>query len=142
MIEDLVKCTNKRINHTLEVICGKIIETGKNPLKKVVDATDIYTLIGFTYMRGVYGLNKHIINLFFSDKNGLPVFGASMLRIRYECMTSYLCFEDFETRNKRWKNLRFETIHGLFEKCNQIFGAAVIPENYIFLDDTLCATQN
>ena len=45
-----------------------------------MDATDIYAVIGLVYMRGLYGLNKHIINLLFSDKKGFPVFGATMVK--------------------------------------------------------------
>lgn len=142
MIEDIVTCTNKRINQTLEAICDEILETGKYPHVKVVDATDIYALIGLMYMRGLYGLNNHSINLLFSDKKGLPVFGATMSRMRYEFMMKHLCFDDFETRNERWKHDRFAAIRGLFEKCNEIFGAAVVPEDYISLDETLYPTRN
>ena len=78
MIENIVNYTNKRINETLEKVGQEVIQTGKYPHVKIVDATDIYALISLMYMRSLYGLNKHIINLLFSDKKGLLAFGATM----------------------------------------------------------------
>ena len=59
MIENIVSHTNKRINETLEKVGQEVIQTGKYPHVKIVDATDIYALIGLMYMRGLCGLNKH-----------------------------------------------------------------------------------
>ena len=53
------------------------------------------------YMRGLYELNKYIINLLLSDKKGLPVFGATMSRLRHVFIMKHLCFDDFENRNER-----------------------------------------
>ena len=65
MIENIVNYTNKRINKTLEKVGQEVIQTRKYPHVKIVDATDIYALIGLMYMRGLYGLNKRIISLLF-----------------------------------------------------------------------------
>ena len=35
------------------------------------------------YFRGLYGLNQHDIRLPFSDVRGIPVFGATMSRLRF-----------------------------------------------------------
>ena len=59
--------TNKRINEILEKVGQEVIQTGKYPHVKIVDATDIYAMIGLMYLRALYGLNKHMINLLFSD---------------------------------------------------------------------------
>ena len=68
MIENIVNYTNKRINETLEKVGQEVIQTGKYPHVKIVDATDIYALIGLICMRSLYGLNKHIIKLLFLTK--------------------------------------------------------------------------
>ena len=91
-----------------------------------MDATDIYALIGLMYMRGLYGLNKRIINLLFRDKKGLPVFRATMSRLHYVFIMKHLCFDDFENRSERWKHDRFAAIRDFFEKCNEKFGAAIV----------------
>ena len=65
MIENIANYTNKRINKTLEKVGQEVIQTGKYPHVKIVDATDIYALIGLMYMRGLCGLNRHIIKIFF-----------------------------------------------------------------------------
>ena len=49
----------------------------------------------------------------------------------------HLCFDDFENRSERWKHDRFAAIRDFFEKCNETFGAAIVPEDYISLDETL-----
>ena len=69
-----------------------------------MDATNIYALIGLMYMRGLYGRNKNIINLLFYDKKSLPVFGATMSRLRYMFIMKHLSFDDFENRSERWKH--------------------------------------
>ena len=59
-----------------------------------------------------------------------------MSRLRYAFMMKHLCFDGFENRSERWKHDRF------FGKCNEIFGAAIVPEDYISLDETLYPTRN
>ena len=60
--------TNKSINEILEKVGQEVvIQTGKYPHVKIVDATDIYAMIGLMSLRALYGLNKHMINLLFSD---------------------------------------------------------------------------
>ena len=58
MVENIENYTNKRINKTLEKVGQEVIQTRKYPHVKIVDATDIYALIGLMYMRGLYGLKK------------------------------------------------------------------------------------
>ena len=58
MVENIENYTNKRINKTLEKVGQEVIQTGKYPHVNIVDATDIYALIGLMYMRGLYGLKK------------------------------------------------------------------------------------
>ena len=48
-----------------------------------------------------------------------------------------MTFDDFEIRAERWKTDRFAAIRGFFEDCNDNFGAALVPEDYISLDEAL-----
>ena len=54
----------------------------------------------------------------------------------------HLCFEDFENRTERWKHDRFAAIRDFSEKHNETFGAAIVPEDCISLDETLYPTRN
>ena len=65
MIENIANYTNKPINKILEKVGQEVTQTGKYPHVKIVDATDIYALIGLMYMRGLCGLNRHIIKILF-----------------------------------------------------------------------------
>ena len=142
MVEKIVLYTNKRISETIEIIGNDIMESGKYPHVKKVDAIDIYAVIGLMYMRGLYGLNKHDLRLLFSDKRGIPIFGATMSRLRYQFIVKHLSFDDIETREERWKSDRFTAMRDIFEACNKSFGSALVPENFIALDETLYPTRN
>ena len=49
-------------------------------------------------MRGLYNLNNHKLSILFSEKQGLPVFGATMSLLRFKFILAHLCFDDEETR--------------------------------------------
>ena len=111
MMGNVSTFTNKKVEKTLEQIENDEFDASKNPHVKPVDSIDLYAVIGLMYFRGLYGLNQHDIRLPFSDVRGIPVFGATMSRLR--------------------------AIRGFFEDCNDNFGAALVPEDYISLDETL-----
>ena len=137
MVQDIVNYTNKRITNTLKLIPEHKNETGKYPYLKTVDSVDIYAVFGLMFFRGLYGLNNHDIRLPFSKKQGLPIFGATMSRLRFQFIISHISFDDIDTRNERWKQDRFAAIRDFFEQCNNNFAAALVPVDYITLDETL-----
>ena len=137
MMGNVVTFTNKKIEKTLEQIENDEFDASKNPHVKPVDSIDLYAVVGLMYFRGLYGLNQHDIRLPFSDVRGIPVFGATMSRLHFQFIIAYLTFDDFEIRAERWKTDRFAAIRGFFEDCNDNFGAALVPEDYISLDETL-----
>ena len=125
------------ITNTLKVIPDDKYETGKYPYLKTVDSIDVYAVFSLMFFRGLYGLNQHDIRLPFSDKQGLPIFGATMSRLRYQFIVAHLSFDDIDTRSTRWKKDRFAALRDFFEQCNNKFAAALVPEDYITLDETL-----
>ena len=137
MVESIVSYTNKRIQTVLDKIPPEHIESGKYPHLKTIDDIDLYAFFGLLYFRGLYNLNHHDINLPFSDTRGLPVFGATMSRLRFQFMLAHLSFDNLDTRPERWKTDRFTAMREFFEQCNDRFGAALVPEDYISLDETL-----
>ena len=54
----------------------------------------------------------------------------------------HLRFDDFENRSERWKHDQFAAIRDFFEKCNETFGAAIVHEDCISLDEILYSTRN
>ena len=122
---------------TLEQIENDEFDASKNPHVKPVDSIDLYAVIGVMYFRGLYGLNQHEIRLSFSDVRGIPVFGATMSRLIFQFIIAHLTIDNFKIRAERWKTDRFAAIREFFEDCNDNFGAALIPEDYISLDETL-----
>ena len=101
MIEELVNGTNSQIKKTLEDLSQNIQDSDKYPHYKEIDHLDMYALIGFFYMRGLYNLNNHKLSILFSEKQGLPVLGATMSLLRFKFIFAQLCFDDEETHPQR-----------------------------------------
>ena len=136
MIHNIVEYTNRKIEEAII----RFENTDKYPYKsyvKIIDDVDLRAFIGIMYLRGLYGLNRHNIRVLFSDRHGMPVFGATMSRLRFEFILKYLSFDDHTTREERWKQDRFAAMREFFEKCNINFGKMMIPEDYLSLDETL-----
>ena len=89
------------------------------------------------YLRGLYGLNKHDVRLLFSHDRGIPIFGATMSRLRFLFIMRHFSFDDVNTREQRWKNDKFAALRQVFEIRNKNFGEALVPVDYISLDETL-----
>ena len=104
---------------------------------KPVDRIDVLSVIGLLYLRGLYGLNKHDVRLLFSHDRGIPIFGATMSRLRFLFIMRHFSFDDVNTREKRWKYDRFAALRQAFKMCNKNFSEALVSVDYISLDETL-----
>ena len=104
---------------------------------KIVDSIDIYATIGLIYFQGLYGMNMHSIHILFSPKQGPPPFGATMLRFCFHFNCSHLCFYNPDTITGSWKHDRFAAMREIFSECNKNFARALIPEDYLTIDETL-----
>ena len=51
--------------------------------------------------------------------------------------STHLCFDDLDTREERRKFDRFAAFREVFEDLNKKFGQALVPTDYISLDETL-----
>ena len=142
MFEDIVTHTNKRISNTLEKFEVLREESDKYPQLKEVTIDEMKAFIGLIYFRGLYGQNSNRTNIIFSPKHGSPVFGACMSRNRFEFLQARICFDDFESREERWTHDRFAAIRELFEQFNKNSSKALVPEDFISLDETLYPTRN
>ena len=107
MIEELVNRTNNRIKKTLENLSQNTYDNDKYPCYKEIDHLDIYAFFGLFYMRGLYNLNNHKLSILFSEKPGIPVFGATMSLLRFKFILAHLCFDDEDTHPQCWQNDRF-----------------------------------
>ena len=137
VIDSIIANTNQRIQMSIERIPAEALTSGKLPHIKPIDKIDLLSTIGLMYFRGLYGLNQHDIRLLFSPNRGMPIFGATMSRLRFQFITRHLSFDDINTREERWKKDRFTAMREIFEQCNKNFGKALVPEDYISLDETL-----
>ena len=94
------------------------------------------------YMRRSYGLNNHEISTFFSDKQGHPVFSATMSRIRFQFILADVAFDDLSDRQMCWKEDLFAAKRYVFEECNKNFANAMVPDFFLSVDKTLYPMHN
>ena len=138
ILDTLVMYTNKKIESTFSMLDDTVLESDKYPHVKLTNEIEFEALLGLLYFRGLYNLNNHSLKeVLFSNRDGLPVFGASMSRQRFEFLMGHLCFDDFETRETRWIHDRFAAMRELFEHCNKQFAKCLVPEDCVLLDEIL-----
>ena len=138
MIASICVYTNVRINETLY---ARLPGSNKYPQFKETSIIEMKAFLGLLYYRGLYGMNMHDVNLLFSERHGPPVFSACMSRMRFKFLQAHICFDALENREDRWEHDRFTAIRDLFEECNKNFAKALVPEDYLLLDETLYPTR-
>ena len=94
-------------------------------------------MTGLLYFRGLFGMNRHNLNILFSDKAGPPVFSATMSRDRMKFLLSTLTFDDPETRNEKWQYDHFAAARPIFEMFNSNTSKYLFPSLYLSIDETL-----
>ena len=83
MVLSIVNFTNKRIENTILKVSDLLQTSNKYPHIKVTDKIEIEAYFGLLYFRGLFKLNMHLTNIIFSERHGLPVFGAAVSRMRF-----------------------------------------------------------
>ena len=97
---------------------------------------------GIMYMRRSYGLKNQEISTFFSDKQGHPLFSATMYRIRFKFILADVAFDDLSDRQMCWKEDLFAAKRYVFEECNKNFANAMVPDFFLSVDKTLYPMHN
>ena len=86
----------------------------KYPHIKQTDAIAIEAFIGLLYFRGSYNLNFHSLDILFSNRYGLPVFGAVMSRLWFKFLLRHLCWDDQATRQECCVHDRFAALQDVW----------------------------
>ena len=84
---------------------GCLKETGLKETSKA----KIKALIAHLYLRGLYGVNQHDIELLFSAGVGPNVFGVTMYQQRMKFILPHITFDDREQRQEHWSFLKCST---------------------------------
>ena len=100
MMTEIITNINKHISDALQ----QLDNTDKWPYKayvKVIGEIDYRAFLGLIYYRGLYGQNNFKQKILFSNEHGMPVFSATMSKMRFEFTLKFLCFNDYQTSNER-----------------------------------------
>ena len=140
MLESIVRFTNKRIQTARQAFLQ--ISAPLQSFTRDTDVIEMRAFIGLLYLRGLAGLNNHNIAHLYHPTMGPPHFGATMGKNRLQFLYACISFDDFDTREQRWKNDRFAAIRELFETFNKNCSKCILPEEYLCIDETLYPTRN
>ena len=88
-------------------------------------------LIGFMYLRGLYGLNHHKIDIPFSDKTGPPIFGAIFSENRVKFLLASISFISKDECIKIIPKDRFVSCCPMFELFNANCSKYLVPTLYM-----------
>ena len=94
-------------------------------------------LTGFMYLRGLYGLNRHKIDIPFSDKTGPPIFGAIFSKIRVKFLLASISFISKDECIKNIPKDRFTSCCPMFELFNANCSKYLVSTLYMTTDETL-----
>ena len=95
VLDLLVRETNYYIEKKLETLKSfkeHLLESSKYPYLGKTSPLEMRTLIGFMYLRGLYGLDHHKVDILFSDKAGPLIFGKNFTRERVKFLMASISF--------------------------------------------------
>ena len=61
---------------------------------KETTVIEIRALVGLMYLRGLYGMNHHDIELLFTNSIGPNIFGATMSQQRMKFLLAHITFDE------------------------------------------------
>ena len=102
LLETITTATNRE---------GYRIE-GENFKQKTL--SEIHTLLGIMYLRGIYQGKNEPMQSLWSVEYGRPIFNATMGYQRFHTLIRFLRFDDKGTRNQRYRNDKFAPIREFF----------------------------
>ena len=78
----------------------------------------------------------------FQDAIGHPIFSATKLSNRFWFLNSNIQFDDYNTRQERFKQDRFAAFREIYEMFNDRCSSVIQPDEYLSLDETLYGCKN
>ena len=142
MINLIVISTNNQIDRKLNAIDLTMISERNKCHLKHTNAEEMTAFIGLLYARGMLNLSHHSLKYLFQDVIGHPIFGATMSSNRFWFLNSNIRFDDYNTRQERFKQDRFAAFREIYEMFNDRCSSVIQPDEYLSLDETLYGCKN
>ena len=74
---------------------------------------------------------------------GAPSFGATTSKNRFKFLFACVSFDDFDTREQKWKHDRFAAMRDLFKLFNKNGSTGMVPKKYFLcISETLYPSRN
>jgi len=102
---------------------------------------ELATFIGLMYLRGARNANNFPLDDLWSQKYGLPIFGASMARNRFREIKKYLRFDVKSTRSTRLQTDKFCMASFVFDRFVVNSQKCYVPEESLTIDEQLFPTK-
>ena len=132
--------TNEKIRKRIEVLTKHkehLFESSKYPQMKPANVSELRALVCPLYYRGLYRMNYHRLNFFFSGKEEPPIFSATMSRDCMKFVLSTLAFDDPEKGKEKWPYGHFATGRLILKIFNSDTSKYLLPSLYLSIDETL-----
>ena len=94
------------------------------------DKIELCAFFDLIYIRGFEGKNNHDLNHLYDPIIGAPPSGATTSKNRFKFLFTCVSFDDFDTREQKWKHDRFAAMRDLFELFNKNGSTVIVPKKY------------
>ncbi|XP_031327398.1 piggyBac transposable element-derived protein 4-like [Photinus pyralis] len=135
IMRDLVTFTNQRGRFEVE----NRIRAGKTMVYKDVDEIEIYAYIGLLICAGALKSNREPVGMLWQDDHCFkrPIYSATMPRTRFSQITSWMRFDDKDTREQRRQYDKLAPIRNVLEmfvnNCQKYYN----PGSHLTIDEQL-----
>ena len=132
--------TNEKIRKGIETLTKHkkhLFESSKYLWIKPSNIFELRALIGLLYFHGLFGMKHNSLNILISDKEGPPVFSATMSCDRMKFLLSTWTFDNPQTCKEKWPYDRFADARPIFEMFNSNTSKYLLPSLYLLIDETL-----
>ena len=140
MLDLLVRKTNDFIERKLQILNSfkeRLFESSKYPYLGKTSLLVMCALIDFMYIRDLYGLNHHKIDIIFSAKTRPPIFGAIFSRNQVNFLLASISFISRDECIKNYPEDSFAFCRPIFVLFNANCSKYLVPMLYMAIDETL-----
>src|SRR5688572_11664990 len=141
---------------TPEIIDGIVLQTNREARRRIrawneqnpenqraewkpVNDKEMIAFIGLCILAGVYRGNHEPQSSLWSEREGRPVFVATMSRTRFRCIMKYMRFDDKATRDERLKHDKLAAFRDIWTMCTAQLPKFFVPGPDLCVDEQLVA---
>ena len=132
----IVEYTNTKISELHAIIGDRLSENDKKTQYGLTSLLEIKAWFGLLYIRSALKLNTTDVNNVWYHESSNDIFAATMQQKRFTFLTRMIQFDDYKTREDRWRKDKFAAFREFFEGVNCRFLRLRKPSQHTAIDET------